>query len=360
MSDLLEMLYREQTLRRGELIELLDRLDGDESLRQRLYRYALAVRVCMYGNRVFLRGLIEFSSFCRKDCLYCGLRRSNRDAGRYRMTVDEILACCEEGYRLGFRTFVLQSGEDMWYTADRLESLIRQIKGRFPEAALTLSVGERPREEYERFFRAGADRFLLRHETASRPLYRRLHPDASFEERVRCLRDLKDIGYQVGAGFMVGLPGQTNEDLAEDLLFLKNLEPDMVGIGPFIPHSRTPLAGQGGGTVEKTRVMVALTRLMLPEANIPATTALGTLKPDGRELALLAGANVMMPNLTPTAYRPKYALYENKICNDDEASVCLGCLNMRIRLAGFEVDMGRGDSASYLARRGKDQAVPAT
>jgi biotin synthase len=351
MADLLEKLYRNNGLDRGELIELLDMLDDDETMRNRLYRYALATRMCMYGNRVFLRGLIEFSSFCRKDCLYCGLRRSNGKAARYRMTPDDIIACCGEGYRLGFRTFVLQSGEDVWYTADRLESLIRQIKGSYPDAAITLSVGERPREEYERFFRAGADRYLLRHETASLPLYKRLHPDASFTERIRCLRDLQEIGYQVGAGFMVGLPGQTNEDLAEDLLFLQSLGPDMAGIGPFIPHSRTPLAGERGGTVEKTRTMVALTRIMLPEANIPATTALGTLQADGRELALLAGANVMMPNLTPTVHRPKYALYENKICSGDEASVCLGCLEMRIRMAGFEVDMGRGDSRRFLARQ---------
>lgn len=349
MADLVERLYRENALDRGELIELLGLLDEDGDMRRRLFRYALATRLCMYGNRVFLRGLIEFSSYCRKRCLYCGLRAENRHAERYRMTPEEILACCEQGYRLGFRTFVLQSGEDPWFTADRLEHLIRQIKARFPDAALTLSIGERPRDEYERFFRAGADRFLLRHETASFPLYQRLHPDASFAERVRCLRDLKEIGYQVGAGFMVGLPGQTDADLAEDLLFLKSLDPDMVGIGPFIPHSRTPLAGKKGGTVEKTVVMVALARLMLPGANIPATTALGTLRPDGREQALLAGANVVMPNLTPTHYRPKYALYENKICTGDEAAVCLGCLQMRIRGAGFEVDMGRGDSLRFAA-----------
>lgn len=348
MPDLLEKLYGEHALDREELLALLDMLE-EEPARQRLYRYALATRIGMYGNRVFMRGLIEFSNWCRKDCLYCGLRASNRQADRYRMTPEEILACCESGYRLGYRTFVLQSGEDPWYTADRLVRLIRRIKERFPDAALTLSIGERPREEYERFFRAGADRFLLRHETASPRLFERLHPNASLADRLRCLSDLKEIGYQVGAGFMVGLPGQTKEDLVEDLLLLKSLEPDMVGIGPFIPHSRTPLAGEAGGTVEATRVMVALTRLLLPQANIPATTALGTLRPDGRELALKAGANVVMPNLTPTRFRPKYALYENKICTEDDAAECRGCLELRIRAAGFEVDMGRGDSLRFAA-----------
>lgn len=350
LGDLLGKLYRENGLDRTELIELLAMLEEDESLRNRLYRYALSTRVGMYGNRVFMRGLIEFSNWCRKDCLYCGLRVSNRQADRYRMSPGEVLDCCEQGYRLGYRTFVLQSGEDPWYTADRITDLIRQIKARFPGAALTLSIGERPREEYEQFFRAGADRFLLRHETASPRLYGQLHPNAAFVERLRCLNDLKEIGYQVGAGFMVGLPGQTKEDLAEDLLFLKSLDPDMVGIGPFIPHSRTPLAGEAGGTVEATLMMVALTRLFLPGANIPATTALGTLRHDGRELALKAGANVVMPNLTPTRVRPKYALYENKICNDDDAAACRGCLEMRIRTAGFEVDMGRGDSRRFASR----------
>lgn len=348
MADGLERLYRGMALAKDEWIELLAALE-DEGMRERLFRYARTVRAGMYGNRVFMRGLIEFSNHCRKDCLYCGLRMSNRHAERYRMTAEEIIACCDKGYRLGFRTFVLQSGEDPWYTVDFLEGLIADIKDRFPDAALTLSIGERPGPELVRFYRAGADRYLLRHETASPRLYAQLHPRSSQTARIRCLEQLKEIGYQVGAGFMVGLPGQTRADLAEDMLFLRKLSPEMVGIGPFIPNSRTPLADRAGGTVEQTLVMVALTRLLLPDAHLPATTALGTLDPAGREMALAAGANVVMPNLTPTAYRPKYALYENKICLDEDADQCRGCVELRIRQAGCVVDMGRGDHRRFAA-----------
>lgn len=355
MPDGLEQLYRGKALARDEWIALFALLEKDAA-RERLFHHARTVRASMYGNRVFMRGLIEFSNYCRQDCLYCGLRASNRDARRYRMTAEEIVACCEAGYRLGYRTFVLQSGEDPWYTADRMERLVADIKNRFPDAALTLSLGERPRAELVRFFRAGADRYLLRHETASPRLYAQLHPTGTLAARIRCLENLKEIGYQVGAGFMVGLPGQTRADLADDMLFLQQLAPEMIGIGPFIPNSRTPLAGSAGGTVAQTLIMVALTRLLLPEANIPATTALGTLAPDGREQALKAGANVVMPNLTPTTLRPKYALYENKICRDDDAALCRGCVEMRIQSAGFAVDMGRGDHRRFVAGAPADRA----
>jgi biotin synthase len=295
-----------------------------------------------------MRGLIEISSYCKQDCLYCGLRKSNRNAERYRLKPEQILECCQEGYELGFRTFVLQGGEDAWYTEDLLEDLIRTIKSRFPDTALTLSIGERDEEAYRRLYLAGADRFLLRHETASRRLYRSLHPTMSFDNRRNCLKTLQAIGYQVGAGFMVGLPGQTAEDLAEDLIYLKTFNPDMIGIGPFIPHDQTPLGTAKPGTLEDTLVMVALARLLVPDALIPATTALGTLNTEGREMALKVGANVVMPNLSPVSVREKYALYNNKICTGDESAQCRHGLELRIEAAGFSVDMGRGDSLKVI------------
>lgn len=309
-----------------------------------LFRYACQTRERYYGNRVYMRGLIEFSSTCRRNCRYCGLRASNRRAKRFRMSRDEILACCRKGYELGYRTFVLQSGEDPWYTVERMTGIIAAIKSAFPDTALTLSIGERPKDEYRMFFAAGADRYLLRHETASRRLYGELHPDMDFDRRRECLEDLKEIGYQIGAGFMVGLPGQRAEDLAEDLKYLQKLNPHMIGIGPFIPHSETPLGNAAGGTVEDTLVMLALTRLLVPDSLMPATTAMGSLHQQGRELAIKAGANVVMPSLTPVGQKEKYALYENKICIGDEADHCRYCLEGRIEGTGCEVDMGRGDS----------------
>lgn len=344
MRELIEKIYKENRLDRHELITVISQI-RQSGLEEVLLRYALTTKIGMYGSRVFMRGLIEFSNYCRRDCLYCGIRASNCKAQRYRLSPEDILHCCREGYALGYRTFVLQSGEDPWYTEAKLCALIHDIKEQFPDAAVTLSIGERSYAEYLSFYNAGADRFLLRHETASRRLYEQLHPSGSFDERRRCLYQLKEIGYQVGAGFMVGLPGQTAEDLAEDLLFIKELEPDMIGIGPFIPHGQTPLSDAAPGTAVDTLLMVALSRLLLPGANIPATTALGTLDPKGREKALKAGANVVMPNLTPTGQRAKYALYENKICTGDLAAHCRFCIESIIQAAGFDVDMGRGDSA---------------
>lgn len=342
LGELINKLDKNNYLDKEELIYLLKHMDDGH--KELLFRLASETRDRVYGKKVFMRGLIEFSSICSRNCMYCGLRASNSFVERYRLSKEQILECCAEGYRLGYRTFVLQSGEDPWYTAERMVDIIRSIKQAFPDTALTLSIGERSRDEYAAMFNAGADRYLLRHETASRRLYESLHPGMDFDERRRCLVDLKEIGYQVGAGFMVGLPGQTEEDLAEDLLFLKELNPHMIGIGPFIPHSETPLKDEKGGTVQNTLVLLAITRLLIPDSLMPATTAMGTLHSRGRELALKAGANVVMPNLTPVEERPKYALYENKICLSDEAAHCRHCIEERIRAAGLDADMGIGDS----------------
>lgn len=297
-----------------------------------------------YGSRIYARGLIEFTNYCKNDCYYCGIRRSNQNADRYRLSKEEILECCQIGYGLGFRTFVLQGGEDGWFTQEKLEDLVRSIKRGYPDCAITLSIGERTKESYQRFFRAGADRYLLRHETADGSHYRRLHPPGlSSENRKQCLRNLKEIGFQTGTGFMVGSPGQTAEQLAEDMLFIRELEPHMVGIGPFVPHHDTPFAQEPQGTVELTLFMIGLLRLMLPRLLLPATTALGTIDPLGREKGIQAGANVVMPNLSPTSVRKKYELYDNKICTGDEAAECRMCLSRRMERIGYELVVDRGD-----------------
>ncbi|WP_088228442.1 [FeFe] hydrogenase H-cluster radical SAM maturase HydE [Desulfosporosinus sp. FKB] len=348
MHNLIEKAYQTNDLSKEEIIALVETITPEE--REILYKNALKTKQNYYGNKVYLRGLIEFSNICRQDCLYCGLRASNTKVERYRLTPGEILACCDKGYELGYRTFVLQSGEDLWYTVEILSELIRQIKKRYDqEVAVTLSIGERGAETYQSLFASGADRFLMRHETATEGLYESLHPTMSFTNRRACLNALKEIGYQVGAGFMVGLPGQTPADLAEDLHYLKELHPDMIGIGPFIPHSETPLGGEKGGTVDDTLVMVALARLLVPDSLIPATTALGTLHPLGRELALQAGANVVMPIITPTSVRKQYALYENKICGDDHPEDCRYCIERRIQAVGQDVDLGKGDSWKFIS-----------
>ncbi len=338
---LIDALDKNGDLPENDLLAILDQIDSTsyEYLREKADRK----RKLHYDDRVFMRGLIEFTNFCAQDCSYCGIRASNIKADRYRLTQEDILSCCAEGYRLGYRTYVLQGGEDPWFTDEKLCAIIEEIKTRFPDTAITLSVGERSRESYQRLFDAGADRYLLRHETASKRLYERLHPGMSFTNRMECLKNLKEIGFQVGAGFMVGLPDQTNSDLVMDLKFLHDFNPHMIGIGPFIPHSDTPLGGSDGGTVEKTLVMVALTRLMVPGALMPATTAMGTLDSLGREKAIKAGANVVMPNLSPTDVRTKYEIYENKICTGDEAAHCRVCIEKRIQGAGYTVDMSRGD-----------------
>lgn len=310
-----------------------------------LFAVAREVRETIYGRDVYVRGLIEFTNICQNDCYYCGIRKSNHRAVRYRLTPEQILACTTEGYALGFRTFVLQGGEDAWFTKDRLTQIIRAIKDKYPDCAITLSVGERPYEDYACWREAGADRYLLRHETASDNHYRHLHPaPMCLSHRKECLFALRELGYQVGAGFMVGSPGQTVDNLIADLRFLQKLRPHMIGIGPFLAHQDTPFATEPDGSYERTLILLALLRLMFPAVLLPATTALGTIAPDGREKGLLAGANVLMPNLSPVGVREKYALYDNKICTDEESAQCLDCLKQRVQSVGYRIVTDRGDS----------------
>lgn len=302
------------------------------------------VRRKHYGDEVYVRGLIEFTNYCKNNCYYCGIRRDNSNADRYRLTKEEILSCCEEGYRLGFRTFVLQGGEDPYFTDDRVCDIVSEIHRRFADCAITLSIGEKTRESYQAYFDAGAERYLLRHETATEVHYGKLHPaEMSLANRKKCLFDLKEIGYQVGAGFMVDSPFQTTENLVADLRFLQELQPDMIGIGPYITHGETPFAKYPSGSLEKTLRMVSILRLLFPYALIPSTTALGTIHPEGRELGLKAGGNVVMPNLSPVSVRKKYDLYENKICTGEEAAQCRGCLEQRVARAGYRIVTDRGD-----------------
>lgn len=324
--------------------EELKRLIEDESCGEMLAEKADAVRRQVYGDEVYVRGLIEFSNYCRNNCYYCGIRRDNRKVQRYRLTREEIFSCCREGYALGYRTFVLQGGEDLSYTDEDICRIAFGIKEQFPDCAVTLSVGERKRESYQAYFDAGADRYLLREETADAGHYSRLHPEEmDGENRKRCLWDLKEIGYQVGAGFMVGSPFQTTEHLICDLRFLQKLQPDMIGIGPFLTHGDTPFADQKNGSVTMTLRLISLLRLMFPYVLLPATTALGTIDPMGREKGLKAGANVLMPNLSPVAVRKKYELYDNKICTGDESAQCRNCLEKRVENAGYRIVTSRGD-----------------
>ncbi|MBE7015647.1 MAG: [FeFe] hydrogenase H-cluster radical SAM maturase HydE [Ruminococcaceae bacterium] len=340
MKALIDKLAKEKALTKEEWVQLLDNIDDTEYPFQK----ARQIRHEIYGKDVYIRGLIEISNYCKNDCLYCGIRKSNKLADRYRLSKDEILDCCHIGYDLGFRTFVMQGGEDPYYTDEVMCDIIKSIKDRYPECAVTLSLGEKSYESYKALKEAGADRYLLRHETANECHYSSLHPaELTLENRKKCLYDLKELGFQVGSGFMVGSPGQTNETLAEDMLFLKELNPQMVGIGPFIPHKDTPFAKKSAGSGEKTLIMIALTRLMLPQALLPSTTALGTLCEDGRERGILAGANVVMPNLSPKSVREKYLLYDNKICTGDEAAESKLNLEKKFKSIGYEIVVARGD-----------------
>lgn len=342
MKELIDKLHHTQRLSREEFLNLFSNRSPETDLYAR--ELAKGVRQKIYGDQIYIRGLIEFTSFCKNDCYYCGLRRSNHAAQRYRLTEEEILSCCQQGYGLGFRTFVLQGGEDGYFTGEKLSGLVRHIKEKYPDCAVTLSVGERTEEEYRAFRTAGADRYLLRHETADDTHYRVLHPEPlSLQNRKDCLRTLKKLGFQTGAGFMVGSPGQTAETLAEDFLFLKDLDPEMVGIGPFISHKDTPFRGSEDGTLEDTLFCLALVRLMLPQALLPATTALGTIAPDGRELGILSGANVVMPNLSPLSVRKKYMLYDGKISTGNEAAECVEQLKKRMETIGCYIVTDRGD-----------------
>ena len=324
----------------SELRELL----LDPAPNQTLTSKAAAVRKEVYGNKVFIRGLIEFTNICKNDCYYCGIRAGNADVSRYRLTQEQILDCCRAGYDLGFRTFVLQGGEDLWWNDDRLCHIVSDIKNTYPDCAVTLSVGERSRASYQRLFDAGADRYLLRHETADACHYRQLHPDnLTLENRIKCLYNLKDIGYQVGCGFMVGSPGQTVDHLIRDLRFIEEFQPHMVGIGPFLPAAGTPFAGEAAGSAELTLKLLSIIRLMHPRVLLPATTALGTAEADGRERGILAGANVVMPNLSPADARKKYMLYDNKVSSGDEAAESVAHLRKSMERVGYKVVTDRGD-----------------
>ena len=349
-DNITDVLCRNHDLPDEELLGLLQTDEYDEQL----FAKADSIRREMYGDEVYMRGLIEFTNYCRNDCYYCGIRRSNQKATRYRMTQEEILAACEHGYALGFRTFVLQGGEDLYYTDERMCRLVSAIREKYPDCAITLSIGEKSRESYQAYFDAGANRYLLRHETATDAHYRQLHPEEmSLANRKRCLWDLKEIGYQVGAGFMVGSPFQRAEDIVADLRFLQELQPDMIGIGPFISHCDTPFAGHENGGFQLTLRLISILRLLLPYALIPATTALGTVRPDGRELGLKAGANVVMPNLTPEDVRKNYLLYDNKICLGEDLAMCRTCIEGRVRSAGYRLvnDIGNVKAHERTARR---------
>ena len=346
MKSLIDKLEKNTVLSKEEYAFLIENFDGEIS--EYLFEKARNVRIKNYGRDVYIRGLIEFTSYCKNNCLYCGLRCGNRNAERYRLSKSEILSCCEKGYALGFRTFVLQGGEDPYFTDERMLDIIKSIKSGYPDCALTLSVGEKSYESYKAYFDAGADRYLLRHETADNEHYAKLHPkEMSALNRKRCLEDLKNIGYQVGCGFMVGSPYQTAENLADDMIYIKELQPQMVGIGPFISQHDTPFADKKNGTLELTLFMLGLLRLTLPYALIPATTRRGTIDALGREKGILAGANVVMPNLSPSDVRKKYLLYDNKICTGDEAAECRKCLEMRMKAIGYDIAVSRGDCLNF-------------
>ena len=343
--NLIDKLYETNCLEQDELIFILENIEN--SGKDYLIQKAHETRMKSYGDKVYMRGLIEFTSYCKGGCKYCGINARNKNASRYRLSMEDILSSCETGYELGYRTFVLQGGEDEYFNDERIVEIIKAIKDKYRDIALTLSVGEKPYESYERYYKAGVDRYLLRHETASRELFERIHTNSDFDNRIECLWNLKKIGYQVGAGFMVGIPSQTKEDLAKDILFLKELNPEMIGIGPFIPHKDTIYKDEIGGSLEDTITMIALLRLFLPDSLLPATTALGSINPLGREQGIKAGANVVMPNLSPTRVRDKYSLYDGKICTGDEAAECRQCIENRIIKSGFTIDMGKGDHIGW-------------
>ncbi|MDO4920978.1 MAG: [FeFe] hydrogenase H-cluster radical SAM maturase HydE [Phascolarctobacterium sp.] len=339
---LIDKLARQHDLSDAELLALITA--EEKNTNAWLSAAADKIRRQYYGDTVYIRGLIEFTNYCRNNCYYCGIRAGNRHAQRYRLTQEDILACCREGYALGFRTFVLQGGEDPYFTDERICALVAAIRAQHPDCAITLSIGEKPRASYQAYFDAGANRYLLRHETADAAHYALLHPDnMSLANRKRCLFDLKEIGYQVGSGFMVGSPYQQPQNLLHDLRFLQSLQPDMIGIGPYITHAQTPFKNEPSGTLAQSLRMLSLLRLLFPYALLPATTALGTIDPNGRELGLQAGANVVMPNLSPVGVRKLYELYANKICTGEEAAQCRGCLEARVRAAGYRIVTDRGD-----------------
>jgi len=342
MKNLIEKLKTDKKLEKAEWVTLIQ---NHESVADYAQKTAYEIKRENFGDGIFIRGLIEISSYCKNNCLYCGIRAGNKKAQRYRLEKEDILACAKEGHELGFRTFVMQGGEDSYFTDEVLCDIISQIKNLYPDSAITLSLGERSRESYEKLYKAGADRYLLRHETATKEHYKTLHPEVmSFERRMQCLKDLKETGFQVGCGFMVGSPNQTAENLAEDMIFISEFKPHMVGIGPFLQHCDTPFAEYPNGSVDMTVFLLSLIRIMLPKVLLPATTALATLAKDGRERGIMAGANVVMPNLSPLEVRKKYMLYDNKIATDTEAAEGLEKLVKQMEKIGSRVEFSRGDS----------------
>ena len=342
MKNLIDKLEKSQILSKEEFVRLLAISEKDDI--DYLTERAKCIRDDIYGKKVFIRGLIEISNYCKNDCYYCGIRRSNKNAQRYRLSKEQILSCCENGYELGFRTFVMQGGEDTFFKDEVVCDIVSSIKERYPDCAVTLSLGERSTGSYRKMKEAGADRYLLRHETFDNTHYNKLHPvELDPENRKRCLRDLKALGYQTGTGIMVGSPYQTLENIAEDLLFIKELNPEMIGIGPFIPHKDTPFKDFESGTIEMTLRLISILRLLCPKALIPATTALGTISPQGREKGILAGANVIMPNLSPKEDRKKYMLYNDKLSDGEEAAEGLNKLKESMRKIGYEIVEDRGD-----------------
>ena len=342
MKTIVDKLCQEHTLNAEEYRSLL--LCQDTETNAYLQQKAQQTTLARFGNAVFIRGLIEISNRCRNNCLYCGIRKSNTMVSRYSLSRETILSCCREGYALGFRTFVLQGGEDISQTDNWVTETVASIRQEFPDCAITLSLGEKSKEAYQRFFDAGANRYLLRHETFNETHYRNLHPsEMSQTYRLNCLQSLKDIGYQTGTGIMVGSPGQTIDHLVEDILFIEHFQPEMIGIGPFIPHAETPFANEQAGNIELTLKLLSIFRLMHPSALIPATTALASLSPDGRERGILAGANVVMPNLSPSSVREKYTLYNNKVAFGSEAAEGLKLLEKQLNKIGYTISRERGD-----------------
>ncbi len=340
--QLIQKLYADGVLSKEEFVQLLSTYSHEDmEFAQNLARETALKH---FGNKIYIRGLIEFTNICRQNCYYCGLRAENGNVSRYRLTPDDIMECCGEGYSLGFRTFVLQGGEDPHFEDELMCDIVKSIKTEFPDCAVTLSIGEKSRDTYQKFFDAGADRYLLRHETANDEHYSRLHPSTlSLAHRKECLFNLKEIGFQTGCGFMVGSPHQTFENLAEDLLFINELQPQMVGIGPFLPHKDTPFGKEPRGSLELTLLLLALVRIMLKNVLLPSTTALGTIHPEGRELGILSGANVVMPNLSPLSVRKKYMLYDGKISTDEESAQGVEALKKRMEKIGYEIAVSRGD-----------------
>lgn len=342
----LDQLHQTSTLSKEQLLYILDHISFDET--EYLFSLANKKKQEIYQNKVYIRGLLEISNYCKQGCKYCGINHTNTSVNRYRLTKEEIMSSVIEANNLGYKTYVLQGGEDPHLTDEYLIPILQEIKRKFPFTRITLSLGERSYKSYQALFKAGADRYLLRHETASKKLYNHLHPTTmSFEERMTALKDLQNIGYQVGAGFMVNTPSQTNNDLLDDLCFLKEFKPEMIGIGPFLSHSNTIFKDEPSGTLSQSLVMVALTRLLLPNALLPATTALGTLDPIGREKAIKVGANVLMPNISPTSNRADYEIYENKICINDTVDRCRNCIEGRIAAIDHQLDLSVGDPIYY-------------